>query len=450
MAKRKIGSFSFVVYGSAIVENAREMALSGEWQKAMNSLRENVCGFTLDHAMSVLSGEMTLTGNSGDDNIALVEDEDSAKYKQEMKEVYLSDLFYENGQLFKIDRVIEDLEVRDMMKHHETYFDAHFPPDEQLNFIERYGKIGRNEFVFRIHSMQYLVAVKVDPNCYPLWFKLSDYHKSHVSCNNARMGIEPVKVKPVVKTESVSSSNSGIKDLIKKNNKDYIDRSANENNYQSAKEMSDELREKIMSLCNEKQVTWEEVEVKNDAGDDVKVSVPKEIVLGYLSKDHKVWNPVCPSGLKMENDSPWHSDLWLALGNDISEDAYDHNHESTQLFYRVINHYHFQKNNEIADFVCLNDLKLKQFEGNIVFEDSKKITDRDILVLPNAGLKYESIAKKAGLVICETGGQLSHLVMMGKEEMLPVILMKDAIRKLKGQYSVMIDFEKKKIIGCYI
>lgn len=137
------------------------------------------------------------------------------------------------------------------------------------------------------------------------------------------------------------------------------------------------------------------------------------------------------------------------MGNKLSADAYDMDNVDTQNFYEAINHYRFNKLKNVGDFVILNDVKIKSFEGYIVFEDSKKITDKDILVLPNAGLKYEAISRKAGMVITESGGQLSHLVIVGKEEMFPVVIMKDAIRKLKKQHSVKVDFESMQIIGSY-
>lgn len=173
------------------------------------------------------------------------------------------------------------------------------------------------------------------------------------------------------------------------------------------------------------------------------------MIIGYLSRDPAEWKPICESGLKMYNDSAWHSDLWLAMGHDLSSDAYDMDNAETSMFYQAIDHYRMMKLNKLSDFSTLNDVKMSSFEGRIVYEDSKNITDRDILVLPNAGLKYEGIARKAGMVITETGGQISHLVIVGKEEMFPVILMKDAIRKLKHQYSIKVDFENQKIIGTY-
>ena len=98
-----------------------------------------------------------------------------------------------------------------------------------------------------------------------------------------------------------------------------------------------------------------------------------------------------------------------------------------------------------TDFVILNGNGMKKFEGNVVFETSSKITDKDILVLPNANLKYEAIASKAGLVIVERGSELSHLVIVGKQEALPVLKMENAIKKLKDIKRINVDLVKKKV-----
>lgn len=106
----------------------------------------------------------------------------------------------------------------------------------------------------------------------------------------------------------------------------------------------------------------------------------------------------------------------------------------------------------LMDFTVLVSAKLSKFTGKIVFENSAKITDKDILILPNANVKYESQALKAGLVIVETGSALSHLVMLNKNiEVAPlcILRMKDAITKFKDCASLKIDFEKKTIIGRY-
>lgn len=456
MAKRLIGSFSFVVYGSAIVEHARDMAMSGEWMKAMNSLREAVNGFTLDNAMSVLSGEMTLEGNSSE-QIYLVEDKDSEEYKQTMREVYIDDCFYENGEFYRFERMVDGYTMREMMANCHYKYGSEFDSVAQLEAVVRHLSDVKTEKVFQIHSEAYVVARKENPNVMPMWYKRSDYHNGYMSFYNTYYGydIKKEQTESVVYTPKAESEEEKqerkeyINKMVNQQNTNYIESVAEDSKYDSVEAMSDKLANEVMQACETRNVTWEKITVSGENGEVVEMTVPREIIFGYLSRDHRIWNPVCESGLKMYNDSPWHSDLWLAMGHKLSADAYDTDKPETKQFYLAIEHYRFEKIKDIGDFALLNDAKLKSFEGRIVFEDTKHITDKDILVLPNAGLKYESIARKAGMVITETGGQLSHLVIVGKEEMFPVIVMKDALSKLKNQYKVEVDFENKKITGSY-
>jgi phosphohistidine swiveling domain-containing protein len=456
MGKRLIGQVAFSIDGSYVAENARDIVLRGEWNQAIGFLRESLVGFTVEHATLVLSGEMTLDGNSNI-GINLIEDKDSAGYIQTMKEVYLMDLFYESGTLYKFDRKVTSSEFKNMMERYHYKFDSEFTPEVQLQAVERYLSYGKNEKVFRMNSVEYIVAVPVDPNCYPSWFKRSDFNRSHQEFYRNYYGMEPVqseKVKVVKETkvseEEKQENKKFINRMVNQQNQSYMEGVAEDMNT-SIETLSKELKEKVMQACKERNVTWENVTVfdSSDENKEKVISVPRELVIGYLSRDPSEWKPICESGLKMYNDSAWHSDLWLAMGHDLSSDAYDMDNAETSMFYQAIDHYRSMKLNKLADFSALNDIKMTSFEGRLVYEDSKNITDRDILVLPNAGLKYENIARKAGMVICETGGQISHLVIVGKEEMFPVILMKDAIRKLKYQYSIKVDFENEKIIGSY-
>lgn len=453
MAKRLIGRVAFSVYGSAIVENARDIALSGEWLKAMAVLKDNIEGFTLDQAMEVLSGKMTLTGNSSENNIFMAEDHDSEDYCREMKEVYICDLFYTCGQLYKYERRVDDQEFIEMMARYNYKYDSGFTHEERLQAVERYIGQGK-EKVFMINSNEFVIALPVDPNAYPMWYKREEYHNSVFSFYNEYFGIEqPKEIKVeksiVEKTEELKKRNEEnrdyVQEMVNKSNREYLLETAKSYGFEDIETFSKDMMEKVKSACLERNVEWEMITLDN--GEEV--NVPKQLVLGYLSRDWKHWHPVCDSGIKMYNDSAWHSDLWLAMGNEMSEKAYDHNVKETNTFYDAIEYFRGLKLNDLGDFSVLNEIKIDKFSGRVVFEGEKNIKDTDILVLPNAGLKYEALAKKAGMVICEMGGQLSHLVMVGKEEMFPVVVMKDALRKLKGQSDIEVDFANRKINGKY-
>lgn len=133
----------------------------------------------------------------------------------------------------------------------------------------------------------------------------------------------------------------------------------------------------------------------------------------------------------------------------LEDDFYDDNSLNCRIFYGITTEYRFA-GTDLGTFFKLTNIPMKSFTGNVVNENSKNITDKDILVLPNANLKYESIALKAGVVVVETGSALSHLAIVGKQESLPVILMKDATKLLKLHATVSINFETDKLTEEYI
>lgn len=53
------------------------------------------------------------------------------------------------------------------------------------------------------------------------------------------------------------------------------------------------------------------------------------------------------------------------------------------------------------------------------------------------------------MIITESGGPVSHLVIVGREEMFPVIIMKDAINKLRNYRDIEVNFNDKNIKGIF-
>lgn len=441
----------FKVYGSSIVEMARDMVLAGEWAKALNTFEENLEDFPMEIALAILRGDKTLKGFN--DNIDVVDDNDSEDYKQTVREIYVEDYFYDHGDFFKFDRIIESRDFNYMMDMRGLYHGPHFGHQEMLNAATRYMSDMKNEKVFRLGSDRFLVARKENPNTVPMWLKRSDFAKSAERCYNIMYGIKTVEeTKPVIEKEVKVKKEEKTTEMpayLKQYRLSYLESSAKERGYNDIPSMTKDLREKVLKACEERKVSWEEVVVTDRAsGETYTTTVPMQLVDAYITRDSKIWNPVCESGLKMEDDSAFHSDLWLAMGHDLNGEEYNHDNPETSRFYDIIDNLRFGYKS-VGDFLTLNDVKMGSFTGKIVFEDSKEITDRDILVLPNAGLKYEKLAKKAGMVITERGGEVSHLVIVGREEMFPVIIMKDAISKLRDYESIEVDFKNNKIRGQY-
>ena len=398
--KRLVGEVPFVVEGSAVVAHARDIAKDGQWDKAAEFLIESIIGFPLEYANGVLRGDMTLTGNSKDQNVMLEEDNDSEKYKKKVHDLYFEKYFFDENQLFKFSHILKGEDIEDAV-------DAFKSKTEKRFFL-----VGNN---------QAIVASVEDSNAAPFCYYNSEYYQSA--------------------TDFYNQCSTNLKNNVKYLSKD---------DEQADKfiKMQKVLKADILKACKERNVTWENISFKNVKGEIVERLVPMELAFAYIARDSNIWKPISPNGLKMYNDSAFHSDLWLAMGYDIDGQEYNTNNPETAIFYHLMNEIRFKYNNA-GDFDTLNDTKMSIFKGRVVFEDAKDITDKDILVLPNANLKYEAIAKKAGMVITESGGPVSHLVIVGREEMFPVIIMKDAINKLRNYRDIEVNFNDKNIKGMF-
>lgn len=449
MTISSISMARFTVHGSAIVETARDMVLSGEWAKAWAYFNDYFEDFPMELSMAILRGDKTLTG--ANDDIQVVEDNDSEDYKQTVREVYAEDCFYSNGEFFQYSHMIEPKDFERMMENYGLQHGSHFDHDKMFDAAVKYMSNKNTERLFRFGSTWFMVAEKKDPNTSPMWLKKSDFARSAMECYNIMNGIEVKKEAPkpepqpdpVKEEQKRERSNAYFKNARMA----YLEGMAQQYSYPSVDIMADTMRGKVLAACAERNVSWKEVQFKHN-GEEITQKVPVELVMAYITRDSSIWKPVCESGLKMEGDSSFHSDLWLAMGNGLNGEEYNYDNPETSRFYDMIDSMRFFYQ-DAGDFSVLNDAKMVKFSGRVVFENSENITDKDILVLPNANLKYEALAKKAGVVITERGGPVSHLVIVGREDMFPVLIMKDAIQKLRDYENAEIDFETKTIKGNY-
>jgi pyruvate,water dikinase len=71
------------------------------------------------------------------------------------------------------------------------------------------------------------------------------------------------------------------------------------------------------------------------------------------------------------------------------------------------------------------------------------MNEGDILVIPNSHPDYALGVMKAGGVICEEGGRLSHICIVALEMGIPCITQaKNAIELLRGKDMVMLDADE--------
>lgn len=407
MGRRLIGQVAFSISGAYITQNVRSLMLEGEWSRAYSLLVEEMEGMTHDVAVEILAGTKKLAGDSSEDTGIYLSDDEDMDYRNEIQEM-TGNIFIHAGEMYKFSRILKTKDIIDLIPKTSLSEES-----DMCTLLETYVS-DDNENIFEISDETYLLAEKMEANSIPFWFKKSSF---------------PQNVFEFAKKE-VSKSNE---EILTKETKPEV------------KKMTDEdFRNNVLIACKERNVEWVEATVEIDGVNYTK-KYPVDIMKAYASMNYaeqvKYWEPVSPSSMKMMNDSPFHTDLWLAMGFDLDGEEYNEDNLSYKIFEKIVHRCRFD-GVPVGGFKVLNDIKMKKFSGKVVFEECKNITDKDILVLPNANLKYENIAMKAGLVIVESGTALSHLAIAGKDSALPVIQMPKAMTILKKCQSLDIDFEK--------
>jgi len=386
---------SMVITADFLISNVRTCQKEDRWCDALSLLHEGLMGSTYEQCIEIMKGNYGLEGDSSTGMFLFEEEPSIAK---EVEEIYVLKFFYENNTVFRFKKCYQYPHVRAMLEENNLHKDELY----ELLMQEVYG----NDLLIEIDENTYIIATRTESCVIPFWYE---------------------------------------KTLFAQSGKEYYELFfPEEMKYKT-------LEESVLIKCAEQQVDWKEYTVERTNKEKITYKVPVQVAVAYLNKSSEFWKPVSKPGEKMNGDCPFHTDLWAALGHRIDEWNYESTNDKVNDFYDLVDmikHDYI----ESSDFTVLVSAKLSKFTGKIVFVNSAKITDKDILILPNANVKYESQALKAGLVIVETGSALSHLVMLNKNiEVAPlcILRMKDAITKFKDCASLKIDFEKKTIIGRY-
>lgn len=457
----------FKIDNNWLVQRIKDRVLNGNWEEAISNLKE-FYSLNYDDAIDIIKGNKNII------NDEVVEQVDS-KYKEQVLDIYLGEAFIHNQN--KIMRFIKSYSLDEFAKL--CIIDGHIIdrgvglPMELRDFsnipyyLSKYWDI--DQYVFQevfFNSANPRLCILEEIKNIPFWLSREDVMFKSIKEYLTSKGLLSKQENKIIK-------------LIEQNNEIYSDISFKHQiassklhtmkdlakslyGHDNLKEIQEDLRSVIITKYNENNFEWRKMKFKGIDGNDIEIDVPIEIVLAYLKKDSidtldsdcfkNKWTEVSPSGLKMQHDSSLHTDLWLALGFNLDENIYLRDSIDNSIFYDVIFEIRreFLELNKIEiDFDVMLDIGMKKFSGKVVFEDCENITDRDILVIPNANLKYEKIAKKAGIVIFENGSELSHLFIANKNEnwMLPLIRIEDAVKKLSiyKNKNITIDFIKNKI-----
>lgn len=154
------------------------------------------------------------------------------------------------------------------------------------------------------------------------------------------------------------------------------------------------------------------------------------------------WDIVAGSGWKMMNDDPYHTD-WMLGARIPLKDTYDReDDEAVPSLAAVVRSCSFslrsELNKEITghDFTVLAKGEITYVIGEVAFpKPNERVKAGSIAVVPHAGPEYQNAMETAnmenpegnrGLIICDTGGKLAHLVIVGREFKCTVLMMPGA------------------------
>lgn len=174
-------------------------------------------------------------------------------------------------------------------------------------------------------------------------------------------------------------------------------------------------------------------------------------------KERPEWRTVCPSGMKMYMDDPYHTDWMVGAGLD-PEQAYALNDKS---YSSRVQSCAFHLRSKItsewceAEFVTLAKGTEDRIYGTVVHpQPNEAVEPGSIAVVPHAGPEYqlalESACKKGrygrpGAVICEIGGPLAHLAVVGRELKHTLLMVPNARDRFAEGTSLTIDVAKGKL-----
>jgi len=434
-----IASFSFT--GEFYTNHARALVLDGEWRKGYQYLMESFDGMDTDIAFMILKGTHALTGTGAHIDLENSIDEN---YQSELKDIYYWNVFSECDGKYKFSRLVTLRDIQDDIYERGLTYGI---PEASV-YVEKYI-VNKNEVSFPVKISEretgYLIATKFDANNLPMWTSDSDIPRSA----RAYYELNIKKDQPVeVKVEKVQYEPK------KQGPNIYRMAAAEQNakaaNFDSIQAYSDYYRQKVLDAIKEREIVWKTMNVDHE-GKVFAIKYPYDLAMAYalqrtpLSALAPKWETVSEGGLKMESDSRLHTDLWLALGHNLDGSEYSYDEEHVAVFNHLM--ILLQENAFPAgEFYTLNSAGLKNFKGTIVTINSKKITKKDILVIEHAGPEFQEQAMKAGLVICEQGGKLAHLAIVGREIGLPLIRVDNACTLFKEGTVLNIDFETAQII----
>jgi phosphohistidine swiveling domain-containing protein len=486
MAVTTVTLAQFVVTGECLTERARELMSEGEWKKALALLRDSL-GMSYEQAIGVLEGQYRLEGRN--DDVRMVAEEASVTCA--LQERYAVDFGFggfvkRNGRMYQAYRVLDNLGFEDsnivramreaqsgslsrpdwLYETETVHTKACSPKLFALYLLEVramfYAARPETDFASLVKNAEgtWLLALfeEATTGIAPFWREKEntdsqaayDQVAQYLPVSGYAQHFGEVHPKDIPRTYRVSLPVQSPADLAEQTQALLAEAKQQADREVTHKAECDKAR---LAVCNfadqDAEFGWYSFVWKSEQPGMPRLTLraPKRALICYALSTTSAFNlkpeytAFSPQGLKLYDDNPYHTDVWLGCGFDIDDRTYDRDNPQ----YLAVIDLMFAMQMELLNFEVQVLARGKPITGTVVYHDSAVIDADSILVLPHAGVEYEVEALKAGAVICEVGGKLAHLVTVCRELGKPIIRMDNALSKLRRGQRVTLSPEDGKI-----
>jgi phosphohistidine swiveling domain-containing protein len=423
---------NFSIEGKFLTNHFRNLCLEGEWNKAINQLKESLVGIDLDTVVSILSGKNKLVGVN---DLFLEEDLDSSEYVKEILSLY-SKFYFTNGRWYKISATINTIKPGQEYIYERA--NIYVPGFDHGEFIED---------TFCIFE-----ETKELP---PFWLEgdlkeksLSlDYVTSYGVFENELefYNSERDLVRNIVQLHSENGLLCSYSEIDFFMEEDFVyeeilQRSRISRKIKNRKEQEyiQSLKDKVISQAEEKGGF---MTVVGDSGTEYKIAKNPFLIWAqnqYPELNINVdWELVSPSGLKMRSDNPYHTDFVLSSSVDL-EESYTNKDFLGALYDALFEELPVEMVVYSGEGIITG--QVMHIHDKTPVED---VVDK-IIVIPYAGVEFFEHAKVAKLVIAASGGPTSHLALNANEYNIHMVLLQNAF-DLSESIVYTFDLDSNKI-----
>jgi len=407
-----------------------------KWEKALNDLVDSIPGLTVEWAIQILSGDKKFEGVN---NFRLHPDNDE-KYKKHLAWMYAG--YIQDGDhwyqpyVCVTDYGYKDIvnpAIRKQVETRQKHVDKnkflnpmiefggralHYG-DEKTNHVallEVPGDGAQLEFAVlfkRVSSPPFWMHSALKARSKSPQDALNDFCKTNQRTLEARGHIDYYGHE----TPAATLGSRGRKEETSEEKKARYDRQEQEYQARIA-----DLRARIQKEADK--TGW--IEIK-DA--DSIVKVPKAAfenwALGRAHARHlaTAWTPISPSGMKLPNDDPYHTDWMLGAGFDLDCRAGTRHDDP---YYEKL--YELQKDR--LNFKCAvlsgtGETHIKRVRHP---KEDEEVPEDSIIVIKDASAKYLKPVSciRSGAVIVERGGSVAHLANIAREQGVRMVRVENA------------------------